>query len=83
MDEESGIELVATDDLTVELMRRFTHGVVLLRRDRITEMPEVIHEMKIRWMGNAHVCIGMITKMAQDIALQIKWVDLEGEDADE
>jgi len=73
------IELFETDDLIDELMGRVTHGVIVLRRDEVRTGPRVIHEMKFRFGGSAHVCLGMMTKAAQDIGNSIEWVELDGD----
>jgi len=69
------MELIETDALLTELLRRFEHGIVVLMRPGVrTEWGEA-HYVLRRWVGNSHTVVGLcldgMTSVQQDYASRV------------
>lgn len=62
----STLELIATDDLILELTRRFD-SVVLVGSKVTNETKGFNRKFFRRWCGNSHECIGLLVEMQEVI----------------
>lgn len=70
------LELVSTDDLLDEIMKRFDHVVFIGRKDGAEE-PNVYHR---RWAGDYHTCIGLSHDMQDRILSDL--IEIEEDEDD-
>lgn len=65
---KDNIELISTEDLISEIMRRFNHSVFVGRIDRTANDRIIIR----RWQGDVHTCSGLIKDADITMLLTLK-----------
>ncbi len=65
------LEFITTDDLMLELLNRCDHGVISLSFNRVENDEESISHIERQWIGNSHVCFGLLTHIQDDIMKEL------------
>ncbi len=66
------LELSSNGDLMKELMRRCDHGVISLSFNRVETDERSISHVERQWIGNSHVCFGLLTHIQDDIMKELR-----------
>lgn len=70
---------IPTEDLATELMRRSSCGVICLRTE-VERNGETQYEYFRQWMGDLHLCIGLMHNAMFNMELDLIYGDEEEDD---